>query len=225
MPYPLSDSDFAVLEDRGRVTFPIEVRVELNRKLAELCGPAGDTLVHAERKAAAEALVGLARNVEGVLAALDRLNRFAAWKLFPIERKRVFGATHVTGEALAQPFSVDVVAALLRTMHRHADRVARELAPPKGRKGLPPNMWFEYFILIVATAFTAAGGTASAAQSGLEGEDGKRHRETPFLRVLRFIHERLPAGKRAPSVKALDERAARTLGLLARSRNQGKNQK
>jgi hypothetical protein len=85
-------------------------------------------------------------------------------------------------------------------------------------------MWLDWFIIRVAGAFEVAGGNPSAATQGLEGEDGKRRRETPFLRVLRFIHERLPAARRASSDEALAERADRVFAIVKRARR-GKNRK
>ena len=211
---PLSDADFAVMEDRGKVTFPPAVRARLNEGLSVLCGVEGDRHIHEERKAAAVALSGLARDADRVLAALRTLNRFAVWKLFPSGTSRYGPGLSAAGEALAQPFPADAVITVLGTLQVQAKRVARDLKPPPGQKGAPRNVWFESFIILVAGAFETAGGNPSAARQGLPGEDEKRRRETPFLRVLRYVNGCLPSPRRARSAKALDERAARVLDIL-----------
>jgi hypothetical protein len=104
--------------------------------------------VHADRKASAAALADLAEHAAGMLAALDNFNAYAMWKLFPCAR----GATRLTGEALAQPFTAGDVKTLLETIHRHADKGAKDLAVPR-RRGVAPNLWFEFFILIIANHF------------------------------------------------------------------------
>jgi hypothetical protein len=80
--------------------------------------------------------------------------------------------------------------------------------------------WLDWFVVLVAGAFEAAGGTPSASQESIPREDGKRHRNTRFLRVLFYIHERLPAARRAPSEAALGERARRVLSTIKRWKEQ-----
>lgn len=85
------------------------------------------------------------------------------------------------------------------------DRV-RSLKNYRRRAGRPRDEWLDEFIAIVAEAYHRAGGKVSAAPQ----PNGKR--ETPFLRVLRAIYQKLPEERQtAKSLSALDVRARRAI--------------
>jgi hypothetical protein len=216
---PLSDADFAVLEDRGKVTFSPEIRATLNERLRRHCGAKGDRLIRGECNAAAKLLAGLERKLGGVLTALNDLqgtaragNRLAAWALFPTDREQPVISNALLdrpAEAPGQPYSLANAIQVLKTLRETAARGPQGLNTKTGKPGCPPNLWLQYFIVIVAGQFKAAGGTVSAAWQPI-----KERRETPFLRVLRFIHARLPVQRRAPSDEALDEQAGDSVAFM-----------
>lgn len=223
---PLADADFAVLEDRGKVTFSPENRARLNEWLGLLCGPDGDRRIRKEVKAAAEIRVSVARDAGSLLANLRKLEgatepgaRLAAWTLFPMERRRQFGDPRVTGEMLGFGLTMSPLIGELEALCRWAEHQAPKLESG-GKKGRPADRWLDRFIELVARAFEAAGGTPSAARESMEGEDGKRRRKTPFLRVLLYVHERIPAHRRASSETALADRAYDVLAVAKRWKEQ-----
>lgn len=126
---------------------------------------------------------------------------------------KLFGTTHLSGAALGQPYSRDATIQMLQTLCQWAGKEAKSLEP-KTKKGRPANYWREVFFIIVAEAYTAARGKVSA-----KWQDAKGRREGPFLRVLRAINRRLPAGRRIESEAALDSRVATDIAIWGRWKN------
>ena len=215
---PLTDDHFEELERLGNVKFSHEIRASLNERLERLCSVEGDGLVHRERRAASRMLAGLAGDIARVQIRLNgmRDTRLAAWELFPIDSMGRFSTKHLSGAVLGQPYSQAAMMAMLQTVRRWAEQRAKSLEPKRGRKGRHPNLWLEYFIVLIAEAYTAAGGTVSASY-----QETMQRRQTPFLRVLRAVHRHLPAKRQAKTERrkkseydwALDERAACAIGV------------
>ena len=96
-----------------------------------------------------------------------------------------------------------IVQSRWRELYGALDRV-QSLADYRGRGGRKPNTWLNEFIAIVAEGYHRAGGNVSAQPT----PSGKL--ETPFLRVLRVIYQRLPKETQtAGNLNALDARARR----------------
>jgi hypothetical protein len=90
-----------------------------------------------------------------------------------------------------------------KTFYEAFDRVRPLIETPRkgGRKG---NRWLDEFIMIVAKAYQRAGGNVSAEPKA------DRSLETPFLRVLRIVFQRLPKHLQGGTpLSALDARARR----------------
>ena len=216
---PLTEADFAVMQERGKVTFSPGLRRELNGELELLCSPEGDRFVYGEAKAAAELRSRVARDAGNLLATLRKLEaatepgaRLAAWVLFPLERR---SDPHVVPEEIPEDMRLlSPLIAKLKTFCRWAQYQADKLPDVAGGRGRPAGLWLESIIVLVADAFEEAGGKVSVARQSTEADDGKRRRNTPFLRVLFYIHERLPAHRRASSNEALAEQAERLLTVL-----------
>lgn len=213
---PPSDDDYAEIERLGSskrrpIRFAPETRAALNESLRQLCGPEGDKLVRGHRKAAAKMRASVAHDAGSLLAALRKLEaatepgaRLAAWTLFPMERRRQFGDPRVTGEMLGLGLLMPPLTSELEALCIWAEHQAPKLGRD-GKRGRAPDLWLDWFIILVSDAFNAAGGTPAAGEQSKLGR-----RESPFLRVLRFIHRRLPDKRRAESDAALDARAARS---------------
>jgi hypothetical protein len=215
---PLEYADFAELEKLGStkrrpIRFTSESRAELNECLRRNCGPEGDKLVSKHHKAAAQMRASIARDARSLLTTLRAMDaatepgtRWAAWKLFPADRKRQFGVVSITGEMLGHGWSMRELIARLEALRRWAEYQAPALEAVS-KKGRAADLWLDWFIIVVSDAFDSAGGIVSATHTM---KRQKLVRESPFLRVLRFIHRRLPAERQAESESALDARAARS---------------
>ena len=74
------------------------------------------------------------------------------------------------------------------------------------KSGRKPNKWLDEFITIVADAYSCAGGNVSAQPRAIDGK-----LETPFLRVLRHVYQRLPQEHQSVTLSALEARARRQI--------------
>jgi hypothetical protein len=196
---PLSRNEFAEIKRCGGVGFNAEICAVLNERLFRLCDAEGDAL---DRKHSRAARALLQRVVDGLDAALIATSStpdgaaLARWLLF-----------RETGDR-----SDDV--RYLESLRDNAAMGMTQLSEGTPKRGAPPNIWFEWFVICVADAYYAAGGTVSAAKTKNGG------RETPFLRVVRYINSKLPPHRRAESDATTDERAASAIPHWKRWRSE-----
>lgn len=185
---PLSSEDFATLAEKGGIEFPPSVQRVLNEALERLCR--GDGNLDRQLRLATAKLLRRAEKGLADLIAIAELPTLEA----ELARKTLFPE-----EGSSRTEHV----AYLSSLYRAARVGIADVTPEKRRPGKPPNVWYEYFVCIVADAFHEVGGAVSAAK-----QSGKGRRETPFLRVLRFVNSKLPERSRAECDATVDERAA-----------------
>jgi hypothetical protein len=192
----LSKADFEELERLGNapkrpIAFSDENKGALNEAIAALCMPENDKLAPHAFTAAAEMIARLSREAGSMRTTLRLLqnmtgqgSRLAVLSLFPMERAKL-GGTGFTGEGLGQPYDMATVLGVVETVASWAERKVQELH--RDTAGRPLDEWSRLFVTTVANAFEAAGGIASASS-----------KTSPFLRVLGFVNQRLPAERRIP---------------------------
>ncbi len=223
---PLTDDGFAELEKLGKVKLSPEARAKLNESLAEHCRVGEARFVRKEARDAAKLVERLEKDLCRVLETLKKIEAaarsgepLALWQLFPAGRAALGDGRLSASELMHWRGSKDDARRVLESLAELARHGSQALKPEGKGRGRRPNIWLGYFILIIANAYAAAGKKPSAAYQQALGR-----RETPFLRVLRAIHERLPSNRRAASNSALDELAAEAFRLWREWRNnQGEN--
>ena len=198
----LADEDFKELERLGEVSFSAEIRAELNKRLIDLCSPEGGRLDQKQLRGALALLQGAVEGIDRLLVAIS---------------SEVDGATLARHLLFLGQRNVSADSEYLHSLRENATRgVDRCIADAgKPQKGAPPKMWFHFFVSAVADAFHAAGGNVSAATSKAGG------RETPFLRVVRYLNRRLPDQKRADTDATADERASVGIDFWKHQSNRG----
>ena len=203
----LTQEEFDTLEELGGVTLSDEIRAGINDTISLVIGgpwkrPTNQP--HDEKKqqllklqaSLAQSMRNL-REVEGTDMPGRDGSMLERWRAtIPVD-------ANIAGEG-------DVLSYFERTfamLHEATECGLKELGSKPVTSGRPENQRLRYFIVSLAETYARAGGKPSTAY-----QDSLGHRDTPFLRVLCFIHQRLPSPRRGQSEDALKEMAHRVIG-------------
>ena len=207
----ISGEAFKDLERVAAVTFSCQSRDGINDaiSLAATMNPVGND----DNSAAAKAKVAEIEKLRRWIARVRQQLRIVEASSIPGQGRTLLELwQEATGIQLSAGFwgPGPEVDRRIATFDRIAAAQAAVLRQRKGTLGSPKRFQhLDTLIWILAETYAREGGVPSAAYRKSGSSAGLR--EAPFLRMVRFVHQRLPASKQATSMAAFEERVARVV--------------